>query len=84
MQAFLLALQYLLFLKSYSISVQRICDDVPAFTEGSTNLMFGITRKLFGVLAFSGRFPSPQILQILTSKFLFPFLHLQFQHTVLL
>ena len=35
---------------------QRICDDVPAFTEGSTNLMFGITRKIFGVLAFSGNF----------------------------
>lgn len=36
------------------ILMQRICDDVPAFTEGSTALLFGITRKLFGVLAFSG------------------------------
>ena len=39
--------------------MQRICDDVPAFTEGSTNLMFGITRKIFGVLAFSGTLSTP-------------------------
>ena len=37
------------------VVMQRICDDVPSFTEGSSFLLIGITRKLFGVVAFSGR-----------------------------
>ena len=38
------------------LNLQRICDDVPYFVDGSTDLMLGIARKLFGVIAFSGRF----------------------------
>lgn len=51
--------------------MQRICDDVPAFTDGSTNLMFGITRKIFGVVAFSGK-PIPFQMQPLDPSNLLP------------
>ena len=37
------------------LHVQRICDDIPAFTDGSTELLVGIVRKIFGVVAFSGQ-----------------------------
>lgn len=35
-------------------SAQRVCDDVPAFTEGSVTLSIGAVRKLMNLVAFSG------------------------------
>ena len=40
---------------SDGLVLQRICDDVPYFVHGSTDLMLGIARKVFGVIAFSGK-----------------------------
>lgn len=36
------------------LQMQRICDDVPAFTEGSVALVIGLVRKVFNIVAFSG------------------------------
>lgn len=40
--------------------MQRICDDVPAFTDTSVFLVLGVTRKFFNCVAFAGRFTAKQ------------------------
>lgn len=34
--------------------LQRMCDDVPSFTDGSVTLSIGAVRKLMNIIAFSG------------------------------
>ena len=36
------------------VCLQRICDDVPAFTDASVFLVLGVTRKFFNCVAFAG------------------------------
>ena len=37
--------------------LQRMCDDVPSFTDGSVTLSIGAVRKLMNIIAFSGGAP---------------------------
>ncbi len=34
--------------------LQRMCDDVPAFTDASVTLVIGIVKKFFMMIGFSG------------------------------
>lgn len=47
--------------------MQRICDDVPAFTKATVGLCNGIVRKLFIVTAFAG-VAQPDLPTLLASK----------------
>ncbi len=40
--------------------VQRICDDVPQFAEGSVILVIGVIKQVFSLAAFSGKHPKPE------------------------
>lgn len=44
-------------LRCRCVSLQRICDDVPAFADTSVFLVLGVTRKFFNCVAFAGRKP---------------------------
>ena len=35
-------------------ALQRMCDDVPAFTDASVTLVIGIVKKFFMMIGFSG------------------------------
>lgn len=51
------ALQYACtsLLTKYALCLQRICDDVPAFTYGSTKLIMSAVRQLLNCIVFAGK-----------------------------
>lgn len=49
-------------LTKYAVCLQRICDDVPAFTYGSTKLIMSAVRQLLNCIVFAGKHRSTETL----------------------